>query len=305
MRIGSVSIRIGNEALYDGCVTAIIKAAKLPAGDYSATAVFYGDDNYENQTLDDIMFTVSRLTPTIDVDIDDLTYPKVAYAIVNIGNNANGTVNVTVDKRTFGSTVSNGYANVSISGLSAGYKNAKIEFFSRDYYNNDVNASSKFVVYPNNSNIVVDSRSTFYVGDDIEIKVKTYNSTGDLTVYINGEKYGGVWPYIYDRNYDIHISDKFEGTYVIDFRLDNDENYTGSQSSTTVYVTKKDVSIEVIDIDEVIRVNDPVTFTAKLNSTVSGIVIFTINGANYTEYVNNGDMVTHLYTPANNDIVSL
>lgn len=297
---GNVSIKVGNDELYDGSVKALIEAAKLPAGNHVATALFYGDVNYENLTLNDIRFTVSRVTPTIDVDINDITYPGSAYASVHIGNNANGTVNVTVDGATFNGAVHNGYAIVAISGLAAGYKVAKIEFFSTDDYNNNVNSSAKFIIFPNNSLIEISGGSTFHVGEDIEVKIKTINSTGDLTVYINGEQYLNVF-YPDHRNKELIISDKSEGTYVIDCRLEGDENFTGYSTSKTVQVVKNDIYLYVQEISEDIRVNAPVTFTAKLNNTVTGNVIFTINGANYTEHVDNDDKVDHIYTPSNND----
>ena len=169
---GNVLIKIGNQTLYDGGVKTIIKATPLPAGNHVATAVFYGDSKYGNSTLN-IGFSVSRVTPTINVDIGDVTYNSTAYANVHIGNNANGTVNVTVNGKTFNGTVNNGDAVVAISDLSAGYKDAKIEFFSTDYYNNNVNSSAKFIVFPNNSNIeIVNCPSTFKADEDIELKLK-------------------------------------------------------------------------------------------------------------------------------------
>ena len=92
---GNVAIRIGeNKSIYDGSVKALIEADRLPAGNYVATALFYGDSNYENLTQNNIMFTVSRLTPTIDVNIEDVTYPNTAYANVHVGNYANSTSDV-------------------------------------------------------------------------------------------------------------------------------------------------------------------------------------------------------------------
>lgn len=303
---GKVSIRVGEDTLYDGGVKTIIKTAKLPAGNYVATALFYGDDKYANLTLNDIRFTVSRVTPLIEVSIDDVTYPNIAHAIVNIGNNANGTVNVTVGKRTFNGTVYNGCANVTIFGLAAGYKEAKVEFFSRDYYNNDVNALTKFIVYPNNSLIEVHyDTNVFNIGNDIEFYVNTLNSTGDLHAYINGVMYTGGSFDSFKNVYEFAVTCELEGTYIFNFRLDGDENYTGYETTTTFYVVKNDISIDVMDIDELIYVDRLVTFTAKLNNTVTGNVIFTINGVNYTEYVNNDDKVTHIYTPSNNDTLTV
>ncbi len=303
---GNVSIKINDVQLYDGRVNALIEADKLPAGNYVATALFYGDDKYGDLPLNDIRFTVSRATPTIEVDIADVTYPRTAYAKVHIGNDANGTVDVTVNKKTFNGTVSNGVANVALPGLPGGDMNAYVQFISRDKYNNDVSSSYKFTILPNNSLISITSTTNqFYVGNEIELNIKTYNSTGDLVVYVNGVQYGDTLHCVPSRPYDICIDDKYEGTYVIYFRLDGDRNYTGYQTSTLIYVIKNDLSINVTDIDEEIRVDTPVTLKAQLSHITTGNVIFTINGANYTEYVENSNVATHVYTPVNNDTLTV
>ena len=303
---GNVAIRIGeNKSIYDGVAKALIEADRLPAGNYVATAFFYGDSNYENLTQNNIMFTVSRLTPTIDVNIEDVTYPNTAYANVHVGNYANGTVNVTVNKRTFKGVMSNGEANVALYGLPGGRMNAQIQFFSSDDYNNNVSSDDEFVVVPNNSLITIRCNEISYVGEDIEIYIDTINSTGDLNIYINGVSYGYPVSSNPQINYQVCISDKSEGTYQLDFRLDDDQNYTGYETSKTIHVIKRDLSINLEDIDESIYVDKPVTLKAKLNNTVKGNVIFTINGANYTEYVDNADVVTHEYTPVNNDVLTV
>ena len=303
---GNVAIRIGeNKSIYDSSAKALIEADRLPAGNYVATAFFYGDSNYENLTQNNIMFTVSRLTPTIDVNIEDVTYPNTAYANVHVGNYANGTVNVTVNKRTFKGVMSNGEANVALYGLPGGRMNAQIQFFSSDDYNNNVSSDDEFVVVPNNSLITIRCNEISYVGEDIEIYIDTINSTGDLNIYINGVSYGYPVSSNPQINYQVCISDKSEGTYQLDFRLDDDQNYTGYETSKTIHVIKRDLSINLEDIDESIYVDKPVTLKAKLNNTVKGNVIFTINGANYTEYVDNADVVTHEYTPVNNDVLTV
>ena len=247
---GNVAIRIGeNKSIYDGVAKALIEADRLPAGNYVATAFFYGDSNYENLTQNNIMFTVSRLTPTIDVNIEDVTYPNTAYANVHVGNYANGTVNVTVNKRTFKGVMSNGEANVALYGLPGGRMNAQIQFFSSDDYNNNVSSDDEFVVVPNNSLITIRCNEISYVGEDIEIYIDTINSTGDLNIYINGVSYGYPVSSNPQINYQVCISDKSEGTYQLDFRLDDDQNYTGYETSKTIHVIKRDLSINLEDID--------------------------------------------------------
>ena len=239
------------------------------------------------------------------MNIEDVTYPNTAYANVHVGNYANGTVNVTVNKRTFKGVMSNGEANVALYGLPGGRMNAQIQFFSSDDYNNNVSSDDEFVVVPNNSLITIRCNEISYVGEDIEIYIDTINSTGDLNIYINGVSYGYPVSSNPQINYQVCISDKSEGTYQLDFRLDDDQNYTGYETSKTIHVIKRDLSINLEDIDESIYVDKPVTLKAKLNNTVKGNVIFTINGANYTEYVDNADVVTHEYTPVNNDVLTV
>ena len=81
----------------------------------------------------------------------DVTYPANATAVINVGNKANGTVNVTVDGRVFKGTVSNGKVSVNLSGLSAGSKVATVEFFTADDYNSNVTSCAKFTINKNTS----------------------------------------------------------------------------------------------------------------------------------------------------------
>jgi len=201
--------------------------------------------------------------------------------------------------------MSNGEANVALYGLPGGRMNAHIQFFSSDDYNDNVSSDDEFVVIPNNSLITILCNEISYVGEGIDIYIDTINSTGDLNIYINGVSYGYPVSSNPQKDYQVCISDKSEGTYQLDFRLDGDQNYTGYETSKTIHVIKRDLSINLEDIGESIYVDKPVTLKAKLSNAVKGNVIFTINGANYTEYVDNADVVTHEYTPVNNDVLTV
>ena len=310
---GNVSITIGDAVLYNGTVESLINTTvKLPAGEKTANVTFYGDSNYDKLTLDDVKFTVSKVTPVIESSIDDTTYPRDVIAVITVGNNANGIVNITVGKKTFTGIVSNGVANVPMAGLSAGYKNATIKFFSSDDYNTDATSSNKFIIYPNNSLLeILGASDTYKVGDDVTFKVKTYNSTGDFVIYINGDHYKS-YGYESGRIYDINLGPKAEGTYVIGIILDGDENYTGYLASglpttKTINVVKNNLNISVNDttVPSTIVVGSPVNITADLNVTVTGDVIFTINGANYTVHVDNKNVAVYQYTPVTKDMITV
>ena len=93
---GKVNITIDGKPVYDGDFKSLIIIDKLLAGNYTANVTFYGDDNYNNKYLL-VDFTVSRVTPVIDIDSPDVTYPSNVTASITISNKANGTVEIVVD----------------------------------------------------------------------------------------------------------------------------------------------------------------------------------------------------------------
>ena len=302
---GNVSVNVSGDIRYNDTVISLINIGQFKTGTYAANVTFYGDNNYNTKSVT-VNFNVTRVTPSINVTIDDVTYPKDAVANIVIGNNANGTVNITVGKKTFIGTVENGVATVNLSKLSGGIHNATVEFFTGDDYNNNVtSALVKFLVLPNNSLISIGGAKAIYVvGEDIDIKFNVINSTGKLDIYINGN-----YVTTYDSNPTIHDFRRSlgEGNYTITAVLDGDENYTGFTTSVSFKVVKNNLTISVNDTTDpsTIVVGSPVTFTANLNASVTGDVIFTINGANYTVHVSNADKATYEYTPVNNATIKV
>ena len=298
---GNVSIKVGDDVLYNGTVKTLIIADKLFAGDKVATVVFYGDSNYDELILNNVGFTVFRVDPSIEVSIPDVTYPGNATATITVGNNANGTVNITVDTIVFSGIVTNGVAKVNLTGLSGGLKEAEVEFFygDNDNYNNDVTATVVFTVNKNTSSIVIDVGSIYRVGDDIVIKFITTNSSGAVGVTINGKSYVVV-------NKNVTVVGGLEaGEYIISAVLAGDENYTGSNANETFNVVKNNITVTIEDVGGSIVVGTPVCFNVTLNETVSGDVVFTINGANYTVCVVNANYANYTYTPTTNATISV
>ncbi len=89
-----------------------------------------------------------------------------------------------------------------------------------------------------------------------------------------------------------------EGTYTIVANLAADEKYESSTSSKVFDVVKKNLTVTLGDVGT-INVGSSVTFTATLNETVTGNVVFNINGVNYIVSVD-GKTATYTYTPADN-----
>jgi predicted outer membrane repeat protein len=298
---GNVSISVGTTLLYNGTVKNIVTGNILPiADDHTATVVFYGDSKYDKLILDNVNFTVSRVTPTINVVISDTTYPANATATINVGNNANGTVNVTVGTQVFDGTVTNGVAIVNLTGLSGGVKEAIVEFFATDAYNNNLTSTATFTVNKNTSSIEIGVDAIYKVGQNIVIELTTFNSTGAIKVTINGANYT-----VGNDNKVTITGGLPEGTYIVNAVLAGDNNYNGSSDTKTFTVVKNNITIDVSEITSPIYVGNEITFTAQLNQSVTGIVVFNINGANYTVYISNADVATYKYTPVNNETLTV
>ncbi|MBR6023704.1 MAG: Ig-like domain repeat protein, partial [Methanobrevibacter sp.] len=301
---GKVKITVEGDELYDGTPASLLSLDKLTAGAKIAIVEFYGDSNYVQSPLS-VNFNVSRVTPTINVTIRDVTYPANATATINITNKANGTVNITVGTKVFNGTVLNGIASVNLTDLAAGLKDAVVEFFTSDDYNNNATSSANFVVNQNGSNVDIGYEQVYKVGDSISLTFKTENSTGDLTIYLNG-KYNNASEHN-PGTFVLNLEELAEGTYIVNAYLDGDENYTESNRTVTFIVVKNDITISVNDTTDpaTIVAGTPVTFTANLNETVTGDVIFTIGGANYTAHVDNANNVSYTYTPVNNATITV
>ncbi len=74
-----------------------------------------------------------KVTPEVNVTIDNVTYNSKAIAVISISNNANGTVSVTVkgsgtDTYTYGGTVMNGVASVDLTNLPPDTYTATVDY---------------------------------------------------------------------------------------------------------------------------------------------------------------------------------
>ena len=279
---GNVSIKVDGVEYYDDVFKTLTEISKFEAGNYTANVTFYGDSKYANRTYL-VNFTVFRINSIIAVTIDDTTYPTKAVAQITVSGYANGTVNITVDGKQFNGTVSNGVANVDLTGLSAGSKEAKVEFTSTDKHNNDANASYKFIIIPNNSLIEIrDIKEVYKVGEDIEIKIVTYNSTGDVTISINGVYYDQFRPN--PGSHEVCIDNLAAGNYTVTFVLEGDQNYTGYSTSASFKVVKHQGEVN-ITVDKRYEIGS--IFDIEIgNNTVVNV---TINGVKYE--VANGKVV--------------
>ncbi|WP_458406316.1 Ig-like domain repeat protein [Methanobrevibacter sp.] len=271
---GNVIITV-NGIKYDDVVKALIEIGKYQAGNYTADVTFYDDNNYNNRTYK-VNFTVFRVDPTITVNINDTTYPNKAVAEVNVTDMANGTVKVIVDGKEFNATMNNGTALVDLTGLSGGVKEAEIRFITNDTYNNDMNATYKFVVYQANTTVVISNVSATVVA------TVNATATGKVTFIVNGV----------NKTVDIQNGvARWENILVIGNNTivaiyEGDVNFTSARNNTVIGVNKTKSLVNVTVNNTVYGNVVVIVVNVPVNET--GFVTILVDGKNYTAPIKDG-----------------
>ena len=290
---GFVKIEIDDETYYDGEFSDVIEIDKLLAGDKTAKVTFYGDENYEDTSVD-VDFTVSRISIGIDAAIDDVVYPNNPEAIIQLSGPGNGTIKITIGENVFEDTIENGAKTLKLDGLSGGIKTALVEFISEDGYYENASTTVKFFIGQTNTalSVAVDDN------EDIIVKVKE-DATGNVTVIVNGEEHS-----VAIDNGRAVLSDVIfnEGNNSIVAFYDGDENYNPAYNRT---VYELPVS-EKMDSDLAIAVNDDV-ITVDVGENATGNVAVYVNGKEYTVPIVEGKAVLAdiVFDEGNNTITAV
>ena len=280
---GNVTIVIDNHVYYNGTVKSPIEIARiLQAGNYTANVTFYGDSNYNDKSYL-VNFTVSRVDPTIDVTIDDVTYPANASATVTVSNGANGTIEVYMGTTLIGNgTIVNGQATViNLTRLSAGPKEVTVKFITSDEYNNNATETAKFNVFKGSTAVTIEANGT-----DV-IAVVDPSVSGNVVFYINGERFENV-----TVNGNATIKGKLEiGNNTVSVVYEGNENYTGSENGRIIEIVKITTDLTVEATPQVV-VGKNTTITVTMTNVTSGKVIIEVNGYNYTVDINSNGIAT-------------
>ena len=280
---GNVTIVINDRVYYNGTVKSPVEIARiLQAANYTANVTFYGDNNYNDKSYL-VDFTVSRVDPTIDVTIDDVTYPANASAVVTVSNNANGTIEVYLGGTLIGNgTIVNGQTTtINLNRLSAGAKEVTVKFITSDEYNNNATETAKFNVIKGNTTVTIERNGT-----DV-IAIVTPGVTGNVTFYINGEEYENV---TVNGNATI-VGKLYYGNNTVTAIYRGNENYTGNDSSAVFEIDKITTDLTVEATAEVV-VGKNTTITVTMTNVTSGKVLIEVNGFNYTVDINSNGIAT-------------
>ena len=268
------------------------------AGDYNVSVTVKDDCKYYDFS-NSTSFVVSKVPAknyTIGIDVNNTKVFEKIPIIITLPNDANNTVNLSVDGDMVNLPVTTNIVTYELDNLSYGNHTITVSYGNEKYA--DKTVSTNIFVSKINSAINIITPIDPKVGSDIIIEIIPVGSTGNITAKINGKDY-----VVEERSF-INASDLLENNYTIVVVLAEDENYLESTNMTVFTVTRTPVSITLDDIEDVF-VGVPVTFHVNLTSNVTGNVIFNINGENYTVNITGSDVAEYSWIPTSDGIFNV
>ena len=278
---GNVIVTVNNKdytvAVTDGKGNAT--GVKLAAGTYDFTAKFAGSDNY-NDVSDSGNFKVNKVDSAIYVAVNDIKVGEDAVITVKLFGDATGSVTVNVNGKDYTEPVVNGVVNVKVSGLKADTYDVAVKYSGDNNYNTAV-ATSSFTVSKVDSimDVTVDD---IVFGEDLTVEaVLPDDATGEVVIVVDGTSYPAT---IIDGKATGTIKDLTAGDHTVVVKYAGDDKYSGVEVTEVVNVAKADAVLGVViaDVDYDNGFVIEATLTGVNNAPLSGNVIVTVNGKEYT-----------------------
>jgi predicted outer membrane repeat protein len=284
---GNVIVTVNNKDysvnIVNGKGTAV--GVKLAAGTYDFAAAWAGNDNY-NAVGDSGKFSVAKVDSIIDVAVSDIKVGEDAVISVKLLSDATGSATVTVNGKDYTETVVNGVANVKVTDLKAGTYDVAVKYSGDNNYNAAV-ATSSFTVSKVDSTMDVTVNNIVFGGDLTVDAVLPVDATGEVVITVNGVDYHVS---IENGKATGTISGLAAGDYTVTVKYAGDDKYTGVEVAENVNVAKAQpvLGVVIADVDYGNGFVIEATLTGVNNAPLSGNVIVTVNGKEYTVKVTDG-----------------
>ena len=260
-----------------------VTGVKLAAGTYDFTAKFAGDNNY-NDVGDSGNFKVNKVDSVIDVAVSDIKVGEDAVITVKLLSDATGNVTVNVNGKDYTEPVVNGMANVKVSGLKADTYDVAVKYSGDNNYNAVV-ATSSFTVSKVDPTMDVTVDDIVF-GEDLTVNaVLPADATGEVVITVDGVDYPVA---IVDGKATGTIGGLAAGDYTVSVKYAGDDKYSGVEVTEVVNVAKADAVLGVViaDVDYGNGFVIEATLTGVNGAPLTGNVIVTVNGKEYTVVVN-------------------
>ena len=199
---------------------AVFEVPNLKAGQHEVDVSYSGDDKYLPSDVNK-SFEVSKVNPSINVNVPDVASGKNAKVTVTLPEDATGTVSVKINGKTYTASVKNGKATVTIPNLKAGNYDVDVSYSGDDKYNG-TDAEKSFKVSKASPKMDIDIDEV-REGETAKITVTLpEDATGTVTLEIGGKYYSAQ---VKDGKAVFNIPDLKAGDYNIAVHYSGDDQY--------------------------------------------------------------------------------
>ena len=262
-------------------------ARGLANSTYDVKAIFAGDDIYNGNESSVKQLSVNKNPIDVTLSVND-TIKVGQDAIVNVelSENINATVTVSVNGENYTVSIVNGKGKLVLSGLANATYTINATYAGDDKYVNAISNTETLEVNKYATNITVDVNTPVIAGDDAVITInlnESINTTVKLTI---GE-----------NTYDVAVVNGVgtytaaglaNATYVVNATFAGDDKYSASSSSIKTLEVNKVPTALTINVDSPIIVGSDAVIGVELNQAINATVIVSVNDKNYTVGLVNG-----------------
>ena len=263
---------------------------RLAAGTYAFAAAWAGDDNY-NIVTENGDFKVNKVDSAIDVAVDSIEFGEDAVISVKLASDATGEVVITVNGEDYTAAIENGVVSVTVSGLKADDYTVEVKYAGDNNYN-EATGSAEFSVLKITPDMDVFVDGTVFGGDlTVDISLPA-GATGDVIITVKGEDYilANYTEAVVDGKVTKTIGGLYAGYYTIAVKYAGDDNYNAVDVTKGVNVAKAQpvLGVVIADVDYGNGFVIEATLTGVNSAPLSGNVIVTVAGKEYTVKVTDG-----------------
>ena len=263
---------------------------RLAAGTYAFAAAWAGDDNY-NIVTENGDFKVNKVDSAIDVAVDSIEFGEDAVISVKLASDATGEVVITVNGEDYTAAIENDVVSVTVSGLKADDYTVEVKYAGDNNYN-EATGSAEFSVLKITPDMDVFVDGTVFGGDlTVDISLPD-DATGDVIITVKGEDYilANYTEAVVDGKVTKTIGGLDAGYYTIAVKYAGDDNYNAVDVTKGVNVAKAQpvLGVVIADVDYGNGFVIEATLTGVNSAPLSGNVIVTVAGKEYTVKVTDG-----------------
>ena len=281
---GTVTITVDGEEctadVVDGTASVVLPVIS-EAGSYEFDVVYSGDDKYRPYTTN-VTFNVIKNNVDMKATARTVRVGEDVTVNVVLSSDATGSVSIVYDDVVYGAAVEDGAAAIVIPDLPIGQYALTVEYSGDDVYKAK-NTTVTFNVNKQNSALKATAR-TVKVGDNVTVNVAlSSDATGTVLINVDGTDYTAA---VVDGAAVIVIPDLAYGQYALEVQYSGDDKYKARNTTVTFNVNKQTTTMKATA--RTVKVGENVTVNVKLASDVTGEVIITVNGVDYTATVEDG-----------------